>query len=513
MEDLLLKETFLYGNLYVSYYSEKGQDVIKKIDLKKIKQFLTEIVKDDIDLSFIWRMHYNFSVLFNKKTLDIYNEPDLYHLLIDIYQEYITILEEFLEVEDKKITKTPETCKDYFKISVYSSLVELANILKSSNIKEFKDHFKKNFKEYIVDLKKKNVFIEYESPLLNKEGPWIPSWQIVYDYDNEKEIVKLDNIDYYIDSHFLSKEKLKYSQNVLSILTERLTFLKKKTDIYYREKIKPKLKQLSKNIFDTFPYQIIYKYYYDFMQIDETIRRPEITEWKDGIGWMLSIIPLYITAFLLGYPVISSDIPIEKNIIPRIRKIVDEGIDEYIKDVRSRNRTIIEAKKFDIEIKNHQDEEDDYIDLCYEKIVDYNMDDVLFFYNCGVIHIFSASEFDNIIKTQMNPYNRNNIPKDIISLVLYGNSRDTIPRDKIPMISILSRNQDYKDNIRAILAERGLQVTFKSTMKNNIEELLEAMDIEKMVIKKREQKRPTQGYDVPLRPFGDLMFLIRNSHY
>lgn len=506
MVDRLLKETFLYGNLHISYTCEE----IKRLDVRDLKRCLSLFGEDEIDISCVWRMYNNFRILFNDRNVDILNDIEKYKIIISTFSDYIEKVEKHFGLSDRFINVEPSTVQDHFKITVYCILSELANIISPSKIKSLKELYNNLFSSYLPFIKNQTIFCDFRSPPVSKRQKinWSPSWKLVYDDDQ----IYLTGIDCYLDTYFYNTNFVygKGMNDDLDLLTSRVGYLKIKAQKYYEKGIKPNLRTVSKKIFNTFPYQIIYARYPLFIEIDKEVYTPPIMGWKEGVGWMLSIIPLYVTAFLLGFPVISSDIPSPKNVIPRIRKLVEGGIEEYIEDVRKRNRMYIQSKSFDTHIANEKDEDDDYIDLTLEKVVDFNMDDTLIFYNSGVIHLFTSHEFGELIKKQINPYNRNEIPKDLPSTILGRyRVRSQTPNDIIPLISILSRNEDYKNDIKKGLSRRGLRVEFKSTMENNIEELMTCIVDED--IPEIAGQEPRLGYDVHERSiFGHILQAYRS---
>jgi len=463
MVDNLLKETFLHGNLHATYSCEE----IKGIDVRDITTLFEG--EEVIDIPYTWRMYNNFRILFNDRSVDILNDLCKYKTIITIFGDYINHIEKHFGLNDRFINIEPVTVQDHFKITVYCILSELDNIISPAGIKPLKELYNNLFSSYLPFIKNQTIFCDFRSPPVSNRQKinWSPSWKLVYDGDQ----IYLTGIDCYLDTYFYNTNftYTKEMTNDLSLLTDRITYLKFKAPLYYEKAIKPNIRTLSKKIFTTFPYQIIYNLYPKLIETDKEVYTPPIEEWKEGVGWLLSIIPIYVTAFLLGYPVISSDIPSPKNIIPRIRKLVDCGLEEYIEDIRKRNRMYIASKSFDVNIANEKDEDDDYNDLLFEKVVDFNTDDTLIFFNSGVIHLFTAHEFGDLLKKQINPYNRNEIPSIILGRYKV---RSQNQNDVIPIISTLSRNEDYKNDIKRSLAKRGLRVNFNSTITKNIEELM-----------------------------------------
>ena len=219
---------------------------------------------------------------------------------------------------------------------------------------------------------------------------------------------------------------------------------------------------MSKNIYEHFPYKLIYHEYYQLACKFDTVYIPSILNYisLDKVNedvWLLSILPRYLTAYLLGFPVVTCDIPNEKNIMKIFDRIIQTSLESYWQEIYENNRQIMKIKAMGIECGNNE-EEGSILDLTFNQVEKYNSDDTILFFNEGVYHIFTYPEFDDIITKERNPYNRNHMP-------LLNN-----------IASVLK----FKKKIRRQLNFRYLDVKLNFTMEENLahikEKILQDLD-------------------------------------
>ena len=254
-------------------------------------------------------------------------------------------------------------------------------------------------------------------------------------------------------------------------------FLKEKSSSYFEKCIVPNLEIVTKNIFTNYPYQIIFKEYMEIIDIHSLVFKPDlykVSKFKSEIGWLLCILPQKISAFLLGYPIISCGIPSTENICERVNKIEDEGLDKYIAEINTVNKTIINSLSFGVNIANGIDSDGNFVDLLFERVIDYNLDDYILFYNSKASHIFTYPEFNDMSKKQINPYNN---------------------KTKIPMLDRINRNMEIKQELKNELKERGLVIEMNGTISSNIEDILHNIKSGKIL----EQKIKNFRFDVHRR--------------
>lgn len=448
MSNTLLYETLFYGNLELSYTNKK----IKNLSLKEIYQLYKENNNLTLDKYWTWRFYKNYKVLYYIFENDIFVNIDTHNIFIDIIEQYI-ILAKNNGFALKNIDESN------FNEAIICLLVKemrdkiniLANLC-NYDLKKIKKKYINLFSNILVFMDNRFIMCDY---LLPEESYWSPSWNISID---ENQFI-LPSVDLLLDYYF-KYNKVRFNSNMVTdirILKERLKLLQEKTTIYYIEKIKPYIKNLTNHIFNTFPYKLIYEDYYDLCLENENVFVPNILSHLDlkKINkdlWLLSLFPNYITAFLVGFPVVTSDIPNDKN----IKKILDiinyNGMDKYLKDLYQRNKKLIELKSMDIECGNNT-EDGSILDLTYNAVEEYNIDDTILFFNEGVYHIFTCPEFNDIISKELNPYNRNNMP-------LITN-----------MMAVIK----FKKKIKRQLSSRYLEAELINTIEENIENIKEGL--------------------------------------
>lgn len=469
MTETLLGETFLYGSLKVAYTTRE----IKKFPVQNLSSYLGSLSWEEEGIGTMWRFYSNFRTLFRDREVDILNDLDRYRDIINLFKDYTSIVEETFDIRDKFINLTPETVSDHFKITVYALLTEIYMIIKPYELKSLNEMYGNLFSSYLPFIKNQNIICYFRNPP-HGDTSWVPMWKFIY---GTKEIHLL-NIDCYIDTYFTNSH-FQYNYEMkdnLKYLNERLLYIRKNSPTYMKMVIEPKLEDVTRNIFDIFPYQIIYQSYPPLMDFETTYQPPLYKSIKinEGIGWVLSILPLHLTAFLIGYPVITCSIPSIGNISDNVKEISEKGFDHYLEKVRKNNRCLFESYSFGIPIRNGTDDDGDFCDHFYEKIIDYNFDDTLIFYNTGVIHVFTSSEFKNILKQKISSYNRN----------------------KIPILSKVNSSEHFKKDVKRAMGMRGLAPSLKQTMKTNLEEIEEQMKSGEI---KQVEEEPRHRFDVPQR--------------
>ena len=197
----------------------------------------------------------------------------------------------------------------------------------------------------------------------------------------------------------------------------------------------------------------IYRDYKSLCELEELCFKPQMLESFNikeisDYRWIFGIIPNFLTAYLLGFPVISMDIPSDKNINDFIKLLEEKGEEEYFSYISKKyNKPYLVASEFNIPVGNNLEEE--YTDLCYNKIVHYNRDDIVSLFNNGVVHHFSCKEFETILKKRENPYNRQNYPN----------------------LDSIIENLKFKKKVQKNLILRGLEMKLDGTMLENFMEL------------------------------------------
>ena len=442
MDETILTETFLYGNLELSYSLKQ----IKQLPIEKIKNIFQK--KFLADISFVWRIFKNFRTLFYTWEIEILNNMEKFISIIEFYKSYIDFFEKKFDLKDKFISMKPEKVEEYFKITVYANIKLIHDLISIYKKEKLVRVFGQSFSGYIPFVKNKNIVCSFTSPF--EDNIWTPSWRFSYGND----YIEFTSIDIYLDTLFFNPN-FRYNWGMrkdVEVLSERIVFLKEHAPNYFDKKILPNLEKVTEKIFTTFPLSIIYSDYPKIIDLEKKVYKTEIYKnslKKKGVSWALAILPIFLSCYLLGIPVITCDVPHPKNIISSINSIEKDGIEKYFESIYEKNKKKLEIYGFDIPVGNGT-EEGEIVDLTFSSVSEYNMDDVITFYNSGVRHIFTTKEFDDLLKKQSNPYNRN----------------------KFPLLNRLRENTHFKLKIKRELNARGVNVDLKGTLKENFDEIL-----------------------------------------
>lgn len=407
MSNQLLFETFVYGNLELVYKN-------KKIRTFKLDDFINILRENnDTDLGYFWGWRYykNLKILLSLYESNIYQCPQQLIKFITLAREIFNIGEKIYDLHHiDSIVIYKEELAFFF---IYKELKEKINFVcqysLNSNITNIKKEFDNAFSDYNLKYYNKLALCNYLLPY--EENSWLPSWSVTF--DQEQDII--EGVDLYFDYYFKYPD-IRFNLHLsadINFLLDRIEYLKEKAPLYYQDYIANKIGKLSRNIFYSFPYKLIYQDYYRWLENDKVFR-PALLKYLslDKINediWLLAILPRYLTAYLLGYPILSSDVPGDKNLQKNIETIINSGLTEYWQGVYKNNQAIMKLKRMGIDCANHIDE-GSIVDLIYNPVEKYNIDDTLLFFNEGVCHIFTYPEFNDIINKERNPYNRSNIP-------------------------------------------------------------------------------------------------------
>lgn len=398
MSNSLLYETFIFGNLELVYTRRK----LKRITL----QDFIDIIKDNKDLElgemWLWRFYKNYKYLYSTYENDIITDKNKGLLFIELLENFITLT---VKIESDIKNKPLPLIALLYELKERLKNISIFN--ESSNIFFLSNLFEEKFNYLLAD---KIIILDYILPY--EKNIWSPSWCTTI--EDKKEIIK--HVDIHIDYYFLFPDVRfnSYMNNDISELTKRLDFLQSKTNIYYNNIIIEKINYLTKNIFSSYPYKIIYEDYlklakkYSEVYIPVMLKNFNLDIINNDI-WLLAILPKYLSAYLLGFPVISSDVPNEKNLSKILEKIIKEGIVNYWNYLYELNNSIIQLKSMDIDCGNNN-EEGKILDVTFTPVEEYNMDDTFLLFNEGVFYIFTYPEFEDLINKERNPYNRNHIP-------------------------------------------------------------------------------------------------------
>jgi hypothetical protein len=452
MDKGLLKEVLLYGNLEIVYSLRD----IKKIEIEDFCNFLEEF---DIYNEGIYRFFLNY------KSFVSVNEIELIKEYTPNSNKLILILEKIISKARQDVFKNINievNTYDYnsiIKTFVYNLLFFLLKKIDSHNNLQLKNHFEQSFSRFKNKYKTEYLIINHVEPF-DDNNYWKPSWKIIYknvDYF-------LEGIDTFTDIIF-SKPLIVYTDRMIreiKNINKRIVFLKTKAVNYYNNYIRGNIPELSKNIFENFPLQIVYNDYYDCLKKHDFFYKPEILrylELKDFNRdiYILSILPLTLTAYLLGYPVITNNVPTWKNISERLKNFKPGYYEKLSTDV---NKKYIDIMSMDISCGNGTDEYKDYTDIFGNRIIDYNIIDIFPIYNGGGFFLFTCSEFKELIKKNQNFYNRGEL-KITDNIVL---------------------NVRFKKKQKDYLKNRKINAELNFTLKENYEEIKEAIRKEEIEV-------------------------------
>lgn len=440
----LKKEVFLYGNIDISDFN------FKRISLETLKTFYMDldVVVLKKDKSWPWRFRKNFKILLECNENNMLTNIEEFNKLILFLKYSITFYEKILNIKSYNFDN-PITEIDFFGLNIivilnfYRTKLKL---YKRNNTSITLDFFDSCFEKY--NIKEKDFMFDYVSPY--DEIKWTSKWKFL----SKNREITFDNIDIYLDSYF-KNSNLYYNSsmcNNIKSLKDRLCFLREYAPRYL-EILEKKLPKVTEKIFNIFPYGIIYKDYRDLLDFNvylpslfkEEDKKTIITDNK----WFFSILPDYLSSYLLGFPVISLDIPGAKDITKLVGKLEHDGEKKYFEYINKEyNVQYIKSISFGIK-EGNLTEDGKILDLCYNDICDFNQDDVSCLFNNNVVHYFTSKEFRSILKKQENPYNRQ----------LY------------PNINKIVDNLKFKNKLKKSLSPRGLDIELDGTMIENFQEI------------------------------------------
>lgn len=452
MSYILFKEALLYGNLEVINSLRE----IKKI---KVLDFYNIIKEFKLSNGGIYRFYNNYKIFLTAKEFELIkeNKPESNYLL-DILKVIIDKAEEIGVFENLELRINTCNYNSIIKVFIYNILQLLeykikTYLLENPEINVLYENFCNYFDKFLNIIRTEYLIINHITPI-DSNSFWKPSWKI--NYKNEDYF--LEGVDTFIDNVFIFPFIICHSEIMyleLRYINERITFLKENTVEYYLNYIKDCVETLSYNIFENFPLQLIYRDYYNCFKTHNEFYRPELCkyikleEFTRDI-YILSILPLHITSYLLGYAVIKCDIPSCKNIVEKVKNF---NLDYYDKLAVDFNKKYIELMSMGINCGNSQNDNGDYLDVYYNRVIDFNVDDFCQVFNNGVYHLFTAPEFPDLSLKATNFYNRS----------------------EFKTLDPIIRNLRFKRKIKRFLNERGIKVELNSTLKENFKEIKEAI--------------------------------------
>lgn len=474
----LLENVFVYGNLDILYSSSK----IKDLDLKNLLE-QTKNIKTNMIKGWNWILYNNLTYILNCYENFIFSDYSKFEKFVFFISKILDHYEKLLDI--KKITID---IKNLNETNVFIILMTLLinNIydklqtykLQNKNINEVLFH--NDFERYLVNIKNKSLFIDFVTPYDNIR--WTSKLKVIF---NNSEVY-FDGIDVFLDSYTKNKN-FYYNTHMssdVSLLTERLIFLKIYSEKYYCI-INNHLGKITEKIFEIFPYNILISDYRKLILCSEKVFRPPLLKNEDLSNlsdnyMMFSVIPTFLTSYILGFPVISVDIPSLQVIKKYLKKLDDTGEEKYFDHISNNfNKKKLDAVSFETESGNAKEGEN-YTDLCFNNLIEYNQDDIISLFNNNVIHHFSCKEFKTILNKKQNPYNRQDF--NIFYHIL--------------------ENLKFKKKIKKIFSNRGLQLEINGTMEENFEELKENIKKDLYV----PDEISTGDLDLLYQPIIDIIF-------
>lgn len=440
MNNRLFKETILYGNLKI-IYSER---TIKKVNFA---EFYKQIKNFKFDQENIFRFMININYVINFNDVNILNNIEKAEIILAIFD--FMIKANHFEQDRLDTITIDDTIKLVichiiysfnFKVSQYVGIYKTAETIKKKLMIKYS--------KIIEFIEKNTIIFDHFSPF--EENIWTSSWKIFF---GEKNKI-LKHVDTYLDNIFVYNN-IKFSgamQNEIKILNKRIQYLKDNTIEYYHIYIKDCVEVLTERIFNTFPLQIVYNDYLDLIKKNKEVYKPDIFKYikiedVNENNWIFIILPDFLIAYLLGYPVISSDVPSIKNMSTRIKNFNPET---YFQDIAVNiNQKLLKLISHDIPFGNGIDDDENITDVLYERVIDYNYDDTFMIFDNGTTFVFTCPEYKRLRTNEKNPYNSTQLSR----------------------IQPMIINQKTKNKFIRYLYNRGLKVELISTMYNNFVEL------------------------------------------
>ena len=472
MSDDLFKEVLLHGNLEVAY-------TLREIKKFNIREFFNIIKDFKLGNGGIYRFFVNYKIFLTVKEFELIkeNKPDAVYLL-DIIKVIISKADELNVFENLEIRINTCDYNSIIKVFIYNLLHTLeykikSYILENQDVNDFHKKFCEYFRKFIPTFRTEYLIVDHVTPF-ETNNYWKPHWKINY----KNEDYSLEGVDTFIDINFNRHLITCHSEVMfleLRYIKDRISYLKRNTGEYYFNYIRDLVEPLTKNIFENFPLQIIYRDYYDCMREHSEFYRPELSKFiklEDFTRdiYILSILPLYLSAYLVGFAILRADVPSYKNIAAKIKDF-DMG---YFDRLADHNRKYLEIIAMGVNCGNSQNEAGDFLDVYYNRVIDFNVDDICQVFNNGVYHLFVGSEFNDLSKKGNNFYNRSELK--IMDPIIY--------------------NLRFKRKTKRLLGDRGIKVELNSTLKENFLEI-------KNAIKNQEITRNEDVVDRRVNFIGD----------
>lgn len=462
-----LSEIFLFGNITLVYKNYE----ISNFNLDNIKKCIGKLkeLTNTLDPKWYWRVYFNLKKIYIKgfqtgdKNLKFLK---LIHYLLDYCFKNNIIDLNPIDIEYININKSIKK-RDECKIALMLILFEINQQLIMLPGTPGYDYLKNKLSAFTEYLKNYYLKVDFDKP--DEFDIWSPYWSL----NINNVLVELDGFDIDTDLIFTA-QNIKFNSSMIDfikLLDKRITYLRNTHKDYYNNYIQSKIYKTTEILFNNLPYSIIFKDYLGLIKNHTEVYKPIILEDFDintinDELWMFCILPRYLTSFMLGFPVITCDIPSDKNIKEKMKLILEEGMDKYLDNLCHNNKNYIDILSMGVSCGN-QIEDDDIIDLTYNRIIEYNINDILLFFNNGVFHAFSYPEFENLLSKEINPYNRAPMPLTA-NLITNIKFKKKIKRHLANRYVSFGLEGTLRDNIYGLLYELNKDINFASIDQKNI---------------------------------------------
>lgn len=429
----LFEQSFCYGNIQDIYDGERNVNVYNKL----INAFRKCNKKRNI---------YSFwNLVKNIKILGGYLDIEYLKFISQIFD----VLDEIFPSNYDIIDFSNPTMIKVFIINELLYTIDALIVTRSIST-DVTDYFNKNFHDLLTMITTNNIMTDY-NVTSEHFTDWHPSWKICY-ADN---ILSNNKIDIYNDN-IIMYPKIKYEKNTNNILEsvlERLKFLRENAQSYYDFLDGTAvISRYTQYVFNNYPYYEIYNHYlpilelYDGTYLPQGLDRDNIT----NMDLLFEILPASFSSYIMGFPVNNIG-KLTKDQIRKFSKDIDNDSKKHFDYIKLKNNEFINSRIFIRKIGNPI-EESLINNLLFTPVNYYNSDDMMILFSNGVYFLFNYPEYNNIIKNQVNPYNRESIEYKYISSMTFFTS--------------------LKEDMIKTVRKRGLKIDLNGTLEENFEDLL-----------------------------------------
>lgn len=382
----MLIETFIYGNISIlseyptsEYYEEIINTLSQSMENRNIEN--------------IWNIIFNIKLMKDK------------HLDLDL----LKFIKRIFNIFDSCFIGNEEIVKD--NINVVKSFIVSEIKYSIICIQTFKHDdemvlfFFENFHKEDIFCSKNAIYFNYNIP---NNDFWIPYWKVSY-LENTME---LDFIDIYTDNLILYRNNQCEGRECIENVIDRLSFLKKNAPLYFELIETNYLYEYTSRVFTDYHHSDVIKNYNKFTKITtkpNTIFIPVILQGIEmtEISLFMSIVPARLLSYYLGLPYLTGGTMSIKILKERL-KLFLKNRKEFYNTIYENNKKMIQYKCITDKCGNAVDEQD-ILNVLFTPVNTYNIDDIYVLVSNDTDYIFNYPEFQNILKTCSNPYNRQNI--------------------------------------------------------------------------------------------------------